>query len=91
MFACNPPPGRRCGLHLAVASSPVARITRCACGTLHVHLVRQRLTLKMQLEELRHLGNALSAAARVIDHTEDPQPAEAEPMVGFAHALGPLN
>jgi hypothetical protein len=91
MSECLPPPGRRCGLHLAVAFSPAARVTRCACGTFHVHLTRQRVTLKMHLEELRHLGNALSAAARAVDHAEDPDALDVDAPPTITRTSGPLN
>jgi hypothetical protein len=90
MSACLPLPGRRCGLHVVVASSPAARVTRCACGTVHVHFARPRMTLTMHMEELRHLGNALSAAARMIDAAEAPQVEEA-PAPVEPRARGPLH
>ncbi len=60
-------PKRPCGPHVELAANPAARVTRCACGTVHVSVERNGVTLKLDAETLRFLANALGAAARVVD------------------------
>jgi hypothetical protein len=63
---------KRCGAHVELSSTPGAKVTRCPCGTVHVHLARNGLSLRMKDEDLRHVANALAAAARVVDRAETP-------------------
>ena len=49
------------------------------------------MTLKMHLEELRHLGNALSAAARAVDHAEDPDALDVDAPPTITRTSGPQN
>jgi hypothetical protein len=70
--------GKRCGPHVELSSNDHARITRCTCGTIHVHLHAQGLTLRMPPEQLRHVANAVSAAQRLIDLTEQAGRASSE-------------
>lgn len=50
---------------------------RCPCGQVHVHLLAQGITLRTDTEGLRHLGNALSAASRLLDVVEAPSAGDA--------------
>jgi hypothetical protein len=61
---------KRCGQHIELSSNDQARVTRCTCGTIHVHLHAQGLTLRMNPEQFRHTSNAVSAAQRLIDLTD---------------------
>ena len=63
---------RACGPHVELSSSKAARVMRCPCGTVHIHLSAQGITVRVTGEDLRHLGNALSAASRLIDVVEAP-------------------
>ncbi len=65
-------PKKPCGPHIELSSSKAARVMRCPCGTIHIHLAAQGITLRVNGEDLRHLGNALSAASRLIDVVEAP-------------------
>ena len=66
---------KRCGQHIELSSNDQARITRCTCGTIHVHLHAQGLTLRMAPEHFRHVSNAVTAAQRLIDVTDQAGPA----------------
>jgi hypothetical protein len=69
----QPAKRKPCGPHVELASNAAARITRCACGTIHVHLHAQGISMRLPGDEaLRHIANALSAASRVVDHAETP-------------------
>ncbi|GAC1353313.1 MAG: hypothetical protein NVS3B20_17040 [Polyangiales bacterium] len=58
---------KKCGSHVELAANKAARITRCACGTLHVHLHAQGLSLRLDESSLRHVANAMSGALRLVD------------------------
>jgi hypothetical protein len=45
---------------------------RCPCGTIHVHLHANGVSLRMNTDSLRHVANALSAASRVVDVVDGP-------------------
>lgn len=70
--------GKRCGPHVELSTNDAARVTRCTCGTVHVHLNAQGLTVRLAPEQLRHVSNALSAAQRLIDLTDQAGAAPAE-------------
>jgi len=72
------PPKRACGPHVELVSNPAARITRCACGTVHLSIERNGVTVKLDAESLRHLANAVSAASRVVDVGMSPPPPPAD-------------
>jgi hypothetical protein len=61
---------KRCGPHLELSANDAARVTRCTCGTLHVHLHGQGITLRMPADAFRHVANAISAAQRLVDMTD---------------------
>lgn len=70
--------GKRCGPHVELYSNDATRVTRCTCGTLHVHLNAQGITVRMAPDQFRHVANALSAAQRLIDLTDKAGEAPAE-------------
>jgi hypothetical protein len=61
---------KNCGPHTELIANEHTRVTRCACGTVHVHVLSKGLSLQIQDEEFRFLVNSFSAAQRVIDYTE---------------------
>jgi hypothetical protein len=73
-----PSPGpakkRPCGPHVELASNATTRITRCGCGTIHVHLNAHGISLRLpDGDALRHVANAFSAASNVLDHEATPK------------------
>lgn len=69
----QPTKKKPCGPHVELAANAAARITRCACGVIHVHLHGHGISLRLpEGEALRHIANALGAASRVVDHAETP-------------------
>ena len=63
---------KKCGPHVELVSNQHARVTRCGCGTLHVQLNGNGVTLRLPPDGFRHVANALSAAVRLIDITDAP-------------------
>jgi hypothetical protein len=61
---------KSCGPHVELTSNPAVRVTRCACGTLHVHLKASGVSLQLEEEQLRHVSNGLAGAARLLDAAE---------------------
>ncbi len=62
---------KKCGQHVELTSNDQARVTRCPCGTIHVHLHGNGVTLKLAEGQFRHVSNALAAAVRLVDLTDD--------------------
>jgi hypothetical protein len=62
---------KSCGPHVELSSTPHARITRCPCGTVHLHLSNQGLTLRIDDDALRGVGDAFGAALRLLDGARD--------------------
>ncbi len=59
-----------CGPHVELTSNPTVRVTRCTCGTVHVHLKATGVSFQIDEAQLRHLANGLSGAARLLDAAE---------------------
>ena len=53
--------GTRCGTHTELAKTEGARITRCACGTIHLHLSRSGVSVQLPADAF------LEVAAAVIE------------------------
>ena len=53
-----------CGTHVELARTGGVRITRCACGTLHLHVARSGVTLQIGEDSLADLAAATAEAAR---------------------------
>ena len=68
------PAHKKCGPHVELTSNPAARVTRCACGVVHVHLHAQGISLSLDADGLRHIANALSGASRLVDTVDAPRP-----------------
>ena len=69
---------KRCGQHVELSSNDQARITRCTCGTIHIHVHAQGLTLRMSPDQFRHVANAFTAGQRLIDLTDQAGAAPSE-------------
>ena len=67
-----PPTKKKCGPHLELSSNAAARVMRCGCGTVHVHLHAQGISMRLEPDALRALSNALGAASRLVDIGDAP-------------------
>jgi hypothetical protein len=57
----------KCGPHTELASNDAVRVTRCACGTVHVTLNRSGVTVRMPADAFRGFASGLEAAAQRLD------------------------
>ncbi|WP_155798802.1 hypothetical protein [Sorangium cellulosum] len=58
---------KKCGPHTEIAANDATRVTRCACGTVHVTLLGPGVTLRMPSEAFRGVAAGLKAAAERLD------------------------
>jgi hypothetical protein len=56
-----------CGQHTELASNDAVRITRCTCGTVHVTLQANGVTVRLTGEQLRALGKGIEGALSKVD------------------------
>lgn len=56
-----------CGTHTELVSNNAVRVTRCACGTVHVTLLASGVTMRMSAEAFRGVAAGLKVAAERID------------------------
>lgn len=63
-------PKQSCGPHVELTSNPAVRVTRCSCGTVHVHLKASGVSLQIDETQLRHVANGLAGATRLLDAAE---------------------
>lgn len=54
--------GKRCGTHTELSSSPAAKITRCACGAVHVHITRSGVSLQLSAEHFAEISATVAGA-----------------------------
>ncbi len=54
--------GKRCGVHTELSTSPAAKITRCGCGTVHLHLARSGVTLQLSSEQFAEVSATVAGA-----------------------------
>jgi hypothetical protein len=60
-----------CGSHTELTSNSAVRVTRCACGTVHVTLLASGVTVRMSAEAFYDVASGLNAAAdRLDEHPE---------------------
>ena len=57
-----PVPSKACGQHTELASNSAVRVTRCSCGTVHVHFLTSGLTMRMSQEVFRGVSAGLKIA-----------------------------
>lgn len=60
-----------CGSHAELSSNDAVRVSRCACGTLHVTLIASGVTVQMPPELLRTVASGLRAAAERLGERAD--------------------
>ena len=56
-----------CGQHTELTNTDAVRVTRCTCGTLHVTLQANGVTLRLTAEQLRGVAKGLDAAIGKLD------------------------
>jgi hypothetical protein len=56
-----------CGSHSELARTTAYRITRCACGMVHLHFARLGVTVQVPADGVAELLNAVSIASRKIE------------------------
>ncbi len=61
-----------CGTHTELAKTSGVRITRCACGTVHLHVARSGVTLQLSDESLSHLAAATAEAMGELERFASP-------------------
>ena len=58
---------KKCGSHSELASNEAVRITRCACGAVHVSLRGPGVTVQMSADAFRGVVSGVKAASERID------------------------
>jgi hypothetical protein len=53
----------QCGPHTELHSNETVRVSRCACGTVHVTLIRPGVTVRMSSEAFRAVAASMKVAA----------------------------
>ena len=66
-----------CGSHEELARTTDFRLTRCACGTVHLHMVKGGVTLQLTETMLAELVNVSTAAHRKVETLTAAEPARA--------------
>jgi hypothetical protein len=63
-----PAPSKACGQHTELSSNSAVRVTRCSCGTVHVHFLASGVTMKMSQDVFRGVSAGLKIA---LDREDD--------------------
>lgn len=58
-----------CGAHTEILSNNAVRVTRCTCGTIHMTLVSNGVTVRLTAEAFKNVAQSLMAAH---DKLEEP-------------------
>ena len=53
---------KRCGPQTELSTNAAAKITRCGCGTIHLHIVRSGITLQLSTEHFAELSATVAGA-----------------------------
>jgi hypothetical protein len=61
---------KNCGQHTEIASNNAVRVTRCSCGTVHLTLLANGVTVRMSAEAFRNAAAGLQIAIDRIDEDE---------------------
>jgi hypothetical protein len=56
-----------CGSHEELARTTGFRLTRCACGTVHLHVTKAGVTVQLSDTQLAELVNVATAAQRKVE------------------------
>ena len=59
-----------CGPHEELSKTTAFRLTRCNCGTVHLHFLKGGVTVQLTDTTLAELVNAATAAQRKVEATE---------------------
>jgi len=65
------PTKNSCGPHSELSSNDATRVTRCACGTVHVTLNASGVTVRLTPEAFRNIVAGLTAATERMDAVPD--------------------
>ncbi len=60
-----------CGQHDELARTTDFRVTRCTCGTVHLHIAKRGVTVQLTDTMLAELVNVASAAQRKVEALEE--------------------
>lgn len=69
---------KSCGEHTELASNSAVRVTKCTCGTVHVTMLQNGVTLRMSPDTLRNSWAGFKAA---IDKMDD------QPVPSFGSSI----
>ncbi|UQA61032.1 hypothetical protein [Polyangium aurulentum] len=58
---------KTCGQHTEIASNSAVRVTRCSCGTVHLTLIANGVTVRLSAEAFRNAAAGLQIAIDRID------------------------
>ncbi len=61
------PPSKSCGSHTELVSNNAIRVTRCACGTVHVTVLASGVTMRMSQEVFRGTAAGMKSAVEKLD------------------------
>ena len=56
-----------CGPSVDVAKNDGARVARCPCGTLHVHILRSGVSVQLGAEAFAEVADAIAFAHRALE------------------------
>ncbi len=56
-----------CGKHVELAANESARITQCPCGTVHLTLAQNGITIRLSGDALRNVTRGLMTALDKVD------------------------
>jgi hypothetical protein len=81
----NNQPKPACGPHSELVRTDSVRITRCSCGTVHVHLLRNGTTVQIAPEYFAEIAQAMSLARTVMQGSSAPEAVlqPSSPVGGF--------
>ena len=72
-----------CGPHEEIVRTEAVRITRCACGTIHLTLQRSGVTVQLASEQFGEVVQALTLARTILEPREQSNSrAQATPALG---------
>ena len=63
----------RCGPHTELVNNGTVRVTRCACGTVHLTTIPSGVTMRLSTEQFRLLSAGVRAAVDKLDEAAPPR------------------
>lgn len=61
---------KACGKHATLGSNAAVRVTQCTCGAVHVTLVANGVTFRVNEDSLRSITHGLMSALDKVDERE---------------------